>query len=81
MMPPAKLTDSRATADHRWSATSLATTRSKVARRQPTAPARPPFDSLGRASSQPQPHPGHAGRPLRPCQLAATALAADLESP
>ena len=74
MMPPTKLPD------HRWSATSLATTRSKPADRQPTAPARPPLDGLGRPSTEPQPHPGRAGRPLRPCQLAA-ARSAELESP
>jgi hypothetical protein len=81
MMPPAKLPDSRATADHRWSATSLATTRSKAADRQPTAPARPPFDGLSRPSTRPQPHPGRAGRPPTPWQRHATALSADLESP
>ena len=81
MMPPTKLPDGRASSDHRWSATSLATMRSKPADRQPTAPARPPLDGLGRPSTQPQPHPGRAGRPLGPCQLAATALSADLESP
>jgi hypothetical protein len=81
MMPPSKLPDGRATSDHRWSATSLATTRSQPADRQPTAPARPPLDALRRPSTQPQPHPGWAGRPLRPCQRAATALAADLQSP
>jgi hypothetical protein len=81
MMPPANLPDSRATSNRRWSATSLATTRSKAADRQPTAPARPSFDDLGRPSTQPQRHPGPAGRPLRPCQLAATTLAADLQSP
>jgi hypothetical protein len=77
MMPPAKLPDGRATSDHRWSAT----TRSKPAHRQPTAPARLPLDGLGRPSTQLQPHPGRAGRPLRPCQRHATALCADLESP
>jgi hypothetical protein len=81
MMPPPKLPDGRATSNHCWSATSLATTRSKPADRQPTAPARLPLDGLGRPSTQPQPHPARAGRPLRPCQLAATALSADLESP
>jgi hypothetical protein len=77
MMPPTKLPDGRASSDHRWSAT----TRSKPADRQPTAPARPPLDGLGHPSTQPQPHPSRAGRPLRPCQLAATALSADPESP
>jgi hypothetical protein len=81
MMPPTKLPDGRAISDHRWSAASLATTRSKPADRQPTAPARPSLVGLGRPSTQPQPHPGRAGRPLRPCQLAAAVLAADLESP
>jgi hypothetical protein len=81
MMPPTKLPDGRASSDHRWSATSLATTRSKPADRQPTAPARPPLDGLGHPSAQPQPHPRRAGRPLRPRQFAATALSADPESP
>jgi hypothetical protein len=81
MMPPSKLLDGRATSDHRWSATSLATTRSQPADRQPTAPARPPLDGLRRPSTQPQPHPGRPGRPLRPCPRTAAALAADLESP
>ena len=77
MMPPTKLPDGRASSDHRWSAT----TRSKPADRQPTAPARLPLDGLGRPSTQLQPHPGRAGRPLRPRQRHPTALSADLESP
>jgi hypothetical protein len=77
MMPPTKLPDGGASSDHRCSAT----TRSTPADRQPTAPARLPLGRLGRPSIQPQPHPGRAGPPLRTCQLAATTLSADLESP
>jgi hypothetical protein len=62
MMPPTK-PDGRASSDHRWSATP----RSKPADRQPTAPARPPLDGRGRPSTPPQPHPGRAKRPRRPC--------------
>jgi hypothetical protein len=76
-MPPMQLPDGRASSDHRWSAT----TRSKPADWQPTAPARLPRDGFGRPSIQPQPHPGRAGRPLTPCPRTAAALAADLESP
>ena len=81
MMPPTKLPNGHAASDHRWSTTSPATTRSKPADQQPMAPAKPPLDGLGRPSTQPEPHPAWAETPLRPWQLDATALSADLESP
>jgi hypothetical protein len=76
-MPPTK----RPNGHVRWSTASLVTTRSEPTDQQPTAPARLPLDGRGRPSIQSQPHPSRAGRPLRPCQLAATAASAHLESP
>jgi hypothetical protein len=81
MMPPTKLPHGHHGSDHRWPTASLVTTRSKPPDPQSTAPARPLLDGLARPSTRPQPHPGRAGRPLRPCQLAATALSTDLQSP
>ena len=81
MMPPTKLPDGRASSDHRWSATSLATTRSEATDQQPMAPAKPPLDGLRRLSTQPEPHPASAQRSLSRWQLDATALSSDLESP
>jgi hypothetical protein len=77
MMPPTKLPDGGDSSDHRWSATTRSSRPIASRRRLPGYL----LDGLGRPSTQPQPYPGWTGRPLRPCQLAATNLSADLESP
>ncbi len=81
MRPPTKLPNSRAAFDRRGSTTSLATTRSDATDQQPMAPAKPPLDGLHPLSTQPEPHPAWAQRSLSRCQLDATALSSDLESP
>ena len=81
MMPPTKLPNGHAASDHRWSTTSLATTRSEATDQPPMAPAKPPLDRHGRPSTQPEPRPAWVERRLGPWQLDATTISVDPESP